>query len=115
MAQIKSLITQIGQRNLRAISDPDGYRDCGKIQRDHALKICADICLINMVNVKRLLPVLLLFSCAPREQQPGLEGKLDAFFSSQVPDGDGPGGAILVLKDTSVVYLRARGLADLQT
>lgn len=62
--------------------------------------------------MKKLLPLLLLISCTPKEAHQKFTSNLDTFFSQQVP-GDGPGGAVLVMKDTSIIFSKGIGLADL--
>jgi len=64
--------------------------------------------------MKRLLPLLFFLSCAPEDRNSGFAKKLDAFITQQVPDG-GPGGAILVMKDSTVIFAKSLGVADLQT
>ena len=49
-----------------------------------------------------------------KEEKPTLAQKLDSFFSQQYP-ADQPGGAVLVLKDTSILFSKGYGLADLKT
>lgn len=59
-----------------------------------------------------LLVILILSSCqTPAEQ---LASGMDDYFRKLIPE-NGPGGAALILKDTTVVYSGAFGLADLGT
>lgn len=59
-----------------------------------------------------LLLVLAVFACAGPDAQQRFSGKLDEFMMAQI-DQNGPGGAVLVMKDTSVIFARGYGLADL--
>ncbi|CAN5376384.1 serine hydrolase domain-containing protein [soil metagenome] len=56
----------------------------------------------------------LIASCTPKQEKPTLAEKIDGFFSTQYP-ADQPGGAVLVLKDTTVLFSKGYGLADLKT
>ena len=66
----------------------------------------------------RVLSFLCIFvftiSCSPQPKTNTLSEKLDSYFSQQYPS-DQPGGAILVMRDTSIVFSKAYGLADLVT
>ena len=64
--------------------------------------------------MKKLLPILLLISCAPKEPHQEFLTKLDVFFSQQFAP-DGPGGTMLLMKDTTIIFSKAGGLADLTT
>ena len=64
--------------------------------------------------MKKLLPFLLLICCAPKDARQEFSENLDKFFSNQFPAGD-PGGAVLVMQDTTIIYSKALGLADLVT
>src|SRR5262245_58809849 len=55
-----------------------------------------------------------LASCAPKKPYQQLQQKLDAFFTTQYPPGE-PGGAVLVLKDTAIIFAKGYGVADLVT
>jgi CubicO group peptidase (beta-lactamase class C family) len=66
-----------------------------------------------MRKLKFLILVSVLASCAPKKPYERLQQKLDAYFSSQYPAG-APGGAVLVLKDTTIIFAKGYGLADLQ-
>ncbi len=54
------------------------------------------------------------FSCTPEKPHDQLQKKLDAFFTSQFATGD-PGGAVLVMKDTTVLFKKGYGVADINT
>ncbi|MEJ0056930.1 MAG: hypothetical protein WDN75_15525 [Bacteroidota bacterium] len=60
------------------------------------------------------LSVLLAVSCSPKDEKKELAQKMDEYFSQQYP-ADQPGGAVLLLKDTSVIFSKGYGLADLTT
>ncbi len=67
--------------------------------------------------MRRLLILLIacsLASCASKNPYEKLQQKLDAFFSKQYPAGE-PGGAVLVLKDTTVIFAKGYGIADIVT
>lgn len=66
--------------------------------------------------MKRLAVLLVLTSiaCTSSSDQGLFSGKLDEFLAAQI-DPQGPGGAVLVMKDTSVVFSKGYGLADLVT
>ena len=64
--------------------------------------------------MKKLLPLLLLVSCTTKNPSKEFNNKLDTFFSNQFA-ADGPGGAMLVLKDTNIIFSKALGIADLNT
>jgi CubicO group peptidase (beta-lactamase class C family) len=58
--------------------------------------------------------LLLVTACTPKEEKKTLTQKLDDYFSQQYPS-DQPGGAVLLLKDTTVIFSNGYGLADLKT
>lgn len=63
--------------------------------------------------MKKLIPIVLLLSCtsrAPKEFQ----SSLDSYFQHQFSK-DQPGGAVLIMKDTSIIFSAGYGLADLNT
>jgi CubicO group peptidase (beta-lactamase class C family) len=55
-----------------------------------------------------------LASCAPEKPYESLQRKLDAYFSAQYPATE-PGGAVLVLKDTTVIFARGYGVENILT
>ncbi|NOT74791.1 MAG: beta-lactamase family protein [Cyclobacteriaceae bacterium] len=57
---------------------------------------------------------IIVSSCKPKEEESSLSKNLDSFFSSQY-SSDQPGGAVLILKDTSILFSKGYGLADLKT
>jgi CubicO group peptidase (beta-lactamase class C family) len=63
--------------------------------------------------MKRLLPLLILLSCTagPKER---LSSSLDSHFAQLFPEGQ-PGGAVLVMKDTTVIFSKGYGIADMIT
>jgi len=61
--------------------------------------------------MKRVIFLLvLLISCS----QPDLNDSLNAYFKKEFPDQE-PGVAVLIMKDTTVIFSGAYGLADLTT
>ncbi len=60
--------------------------------------------------MKKLFPLLFLAACSGSS----LQTKLDSYFSKEFPK-DGPGVAVLIMKDTSVIFSRGYGVADLNT
>lgn len=62
------------------------------------------------MNVRLLLLGVLLSSCT----QPDLNARLDAYFKKEFSDQE-PGVAVLLMKDTVVIFSRGYGLADLTT
>lgn len=62
--------------------------------------------------MRRILPLALLLACTTAEQS--FQSKLDNYFRKQFPE-DQPGGAVLVMIDTSIIFSNGYGLADLVT
>lgn len=60
--------------------------------------------------MKKIILLLLLFSCS---REP-FQTKMDRHFSQLFP-ADQPGGAVLVMKDTTVIFSRGYGVSDLNT
>ncbi len=60
--------------------------------------------------MKKILPLLLMVACSAG----GLNTKFDSYFSTQFPS-DGPGAAVLIMKDTTIIFSKGYGLADLNT
>jgi CubicO group peptidase (beta-lactamase class C family) len=65
-----------------------------------------------MRNFLILLVLVSVASCTPKKPYEELGKKLDAFFSTQYPAGE-PGGAVLVMKDTTVLFAKGYGVADI--
>jgi CubicO group peptidase (beta-lactamase class C family) len=66
-------------------------------------------------NLLSFICILHLYGCAPVKDHPNREFKtLDVYFSKQMPS-DEPGGAILIMKDDTVVYARGFGVADVRS
>lgn len=66
--------------------------------------------------MKRLV-ILLAFAasaCSTPDAQQQFSDELDAFISHQV-EPNGPGGAVLVMKDTSIIFSKGYGVSDLGT
>ena len=61
--------------------------------------------------MKKIILLLLLFSCS---REPSIQTKMDRHFS-QLFAADQPGGAILVMKDTTVIFSKGYGVSDLNT
>lgn len=61
-----------------------------------------------------LLLVILSASCAVPDTRHPFASDLDEFLARHV-EPNGPGGAVLVMKDTSVIFAKGYGLADLGT
>ena len=61
--------------------------------------------------MKKIILLLLLFSCS---REPSFQTKMDRHFS-QLFATDQPGGAILVMKDTTVIFSKGYGVSDLNT
>lgn len=57
---------------------------------------------------------ILLFACSNPEPKERFGMELDAFLRGHLKD-DQPGGSVLVMKDTTVVFSHSYGLADLTT
>lgn len=64
--------------------------------------------------MKKILALLLLISCTTKETHRKFISEVDVFFSHQFSP-DGPGGAMLVMKDTAIIFSKGIGLADLAT
>ncbi len=64
--------------------------------------------------MKKLPLLLFLISCTVKDAKQEFRNKLDTFFSNQFPP-DGPGGAVLVLKDTTIIFSKALGVSDINT
>src|SRR5262245_30349236 len=60
------------------------------------------------------LVLLVALACSAPEPRQAFMRDLDAFMKEHLTD-DQPGGSVLVMKDTTVVFSRAYGLADLNT
>src|SRR6187549_3454786 len=59
-----------------------------------------------------LFVLIFLISCSPaKESKPTISDEFDLFFKSQYP-ADQPGGAVLLLKDDSVIFSQGYGLAN---
>jgi len=56
----------------------------------------------------------LFFSCSPKKTTSTLSEKIDSLLVQEFAAG-GPGGAVLVMKNDSVIFSRGYGLADLTT
>ncbi|MFZ6012269.1 MAG: serine hydrolase domain-containing protein [Bacteroidota bacterium] len=57
----------------------------------------------------------MLSECSPREKSvANISESWDQYFTRQFPSGE-PGGAVLVLKDDSVLFSKGYGLADIHT
>ncbi len=54
------------------------------------------------------------FACTTREPHAAFSSELDAYMKGHLAENQ-PGGAVLVMKDTAVVFRRGYGLADLGT
>ena len=63
--------------------------------------------------MKKITLLLLLFSCSPTPQQ-DLASKLDSYFKGIIQEHE-PGGAVLIMKDTTVVFSQGYGVSDLRT
>ncbi len=64
--------------------------------------------------MKKFAIILLLFSSCAKDGRQEFTEQLDQYFTREIGK-DQPGGAVLIMKDTSVIFSRAYGLADLQT
>ncbi len=64
--------------------------------------------------MKKLLPLLILLSCSTEAPENKFAEKMDAYFSKEFAP-DEPGGSVLVMKDTVIVFSKGYGLADLKT
>ncbi len=60
-----------------------------------------------------LFGLILFLSCSTsKELKPNIVGELDLFFKNQFPS-DQPGGAVLIMKNDSVIFSKGYGLADI--
>ncbi|HOX81626.1 MAG TPA: serine hydrolase domain-containing protein [Chryseolinea sp.] len=58
---------------------------------------------------------LILFSCSSvKESKPTISEEFDLFFQHQFPS-DEPGGAVLIMKNDSVIFSKGYGLADMKS
>ena len=64
--------------------------------------------------MKKLLPLLILLSCSPEGPKEKFAKTVDAYFTKEFAI-DQPGGAVLVMKDSTVIFSKGYGLADLET
>jgi CubicO group peptidase (beta-lactamase class C family) len=66
--------------------------------------------------MRYILPVCIIFlaACSGSTEKPDFPKQLDDYLSAQLPNGE-PGGAILIMKDDSVVFSKGYGIADLNT
>jgi CubicO group peptidase (beta-lactamase class C family) len=67
-----------------------------------------------MRNRSSLLIIVLMMACASKQNSTKNSAQLDAYFHEQFPAQE-PGGAILVMKDDSVLFSQGYGLADIKT
>lgn len=63
--------------------------------------------------MKKLFWLLLFLSCTTVPHK-DFRSTLDSYFLKLIPE-DQPGGAVLIMKDTTVVFLKGYGLADLNS
>ncbi len=64
--------------------------------------------------MKKILSIFLVIGCTSGQPNQALRTKLDSYFLGQFPVGQ-PGGAVLVMKDTTVIFSQGYGVADLST
>ena len=64
--------------------------------------------------MKKFLPLLILLSCSPETPENKFAEQMDGYFSKEFAP-DQPGGSVLVMKDTMIVFSKGYGLADLNT
>ena len=64
--------------------------------------------------MKKFLILLLLLSCQTKQPYRELQARLDDYFQPQFAAGQ-PGGAVLIMKDTSVVFAKGYGVTDLKS
>ena len=64
--------------------------------------------------MKKLLPLLILLSCSTETPENKFAEQMDGYFSKEFAP-DQPGGSVLVMKDTVIVFSKGYGLADLNT
>jgi CubicO group peptidase (beta-lactamase class C family) len=60
---------------------------------------------------KGLWLLVLLAACSG---QPDFNSKVDQYFTQVLPKGE-PGGAVLIMKDSNIIFSKGYGLADLKT
>ncbi len=60
------------------------------------------------------LLLLVVPACAPKQSHQNFEAELHAYFAAAFKS-DEPGAAVLVVKDSAVIFSKSYGLADLQT
>lgn len=58
--------------------------------------------------------VLLLFSAVLLAQKSNIENKISFFLTKECPK-NGPGAAVLIAKDNTIIFKKAYGLADIKT
>lgn len=64
--------------------------------------------------MRKFLLLLLFAACTSKEKHAEFKQSLNTYFEKEF-SADQPGGAVLIMKDTSVVFSKAFGLADLGT
>ena len=64
--------------------------------------------------MKKFLPLLILLSCSAETPENKFAEQMDAYFLKEFAP-DQPGGSVLVMKDTMIVFSKGYGLADLKT
>jgi CubicO group peptidase (beta-lactamase class C family) len=67
-----------------------------------------------MKSLQYVILLLLASSCSLTDNATKRNSELDAFFAAQFP-ADAPGGAILVMKNDSIIFAKGYGLADITT
>jgi CubicO group peptidase (beta-lactamase class C family) len=61
-----------------------------------------------------LAAALVLFNCTSKKESLSFSGKIDSLLNKELMT-DRPGGAVLILKNDSVIFSKGYGLADLST
>lgn len=67
-----------------------------------------------MMRATYVFFLCIAISCATPDKNAGFVSDLDAYMKGHLTD-DQPGGAVLVMKDTAVIFSQGYGLADLKT
>src|SRR4051812_1691201 len=61
-----------------------------------------------------LIPGLLFFACADTKEKQSSFDDLDTYLLEKLP-ADEPGGAVLIMKNDSVIFSKGYGVADIHT
>src|SRR5690349_8205686 len=83
-----------------------------KLNVIHLQNIMIPKCMVRLQSSIAVLVLLMLIACDGKKENSLAD--IDFYFTRQFPDGE-PGGAVLIMRNDSVLFSKAYGLADLKT